>query len=529
MDLTIENFKGIKRFEYRDFKPLTILSGINSGGKTSLIQSVLLLKQSMEFGNQDMPVVLNGKYTRLGSIDNVVHRGQSEISIGITIKSHPKINRICSRKIQIANYILQRDNSGNNSRKSITADSVSYKLTFGERNQSDIPRIKELTLTIRDSTGFNHILVLTNSRTNSYRIKTNSILFVQLPFNVPPKLLKNLVTSEDKLFTNQNNDLLSALLENNDETKLFQLDNQNFVFNNLKICPVSEEDDFYHRKLTMNISKLDVALSNELISKSLDTFSNINFIGPLREEPRTLYFKETDIIDDIGIRGENAGFLFAKNNSQLVFCPKIDKKALTITSEEMKLEDAINYWMNEQFHLAKSLTVNKYKNNNIYEIEVINYQNIKTSISSVGFGISQIFPIMVSSLLSDEDSLLILEQPEIHLHPAVQSLLFDFLYGLSYISPNKKILVETHSDHLINKYRIFKIKQSNHVDEETAVFFTNPDESTLQKVEFDNFGNLSQWPQGFFDQSAIDNKTIFEMQLNKRLNSYDHSSEKDRM
>ena len=69
------------------------------------------------------------------------------------------------------------------------------------------------------------------------------------------------------------------------------------------------------------------------------------------------------------------------------------------------------------------------------------------TIADVGFGVSQLLPILVLGLRSDESAILMLEQPEIHLHPKSQANLADFL--LTLIEQGKRVIVETHSDHFM--------------------------------------------------------------------------------
>jgi len=105
--------------------------------------------------------------------------------------------------------------------------------------------------------------------------------------------------------------------------------------------------------------------------------------------------------------------------------------------------------MCDVFKIGTDLFVEK--TNDVYVIYLIGENRIKTTIKHVGFGISQVLPIIVEGLLMGNNSTIILEQPEIHLHPKIQSLLFDFLYSLTL--QGKKVIVETHSDHFITRMR----------------------------------------------------------------------------
>lgn len=525
-ELRIKNFKGIKEFQYEDIKPITLLSGTNSGGKTSFIQSLLMIKQTIDFGNADSPIVLNGYFTRLGMFKNVVHKGEDYIEFEFVDSMSSKNDRTKKMNVQrllnmnlfrnleiiteLSNLTDFNEGSINEARNRIISnrrkrknsnlfkmEKIKYRIIISQKSNSDIPYIKELDISvIEKDTNVSHDITFKNTRMNNYDISTNSLLFVDnwnIYENVKTEnffklfLGKNIYTVEEKSFFSK-----------------MKVD-----FSGLSIVP------FSFRLFGDQIVNTD--LINSVIGIMISYFQTIDFIGPLREEPKSLYLKETDIVKEIGIKGENAGFIFASNKDKEFDCPFFDDETYKYTTKKTTLEDGVNYWLNDKFGLAKKISANKYKENNIYELEVTNYKNITTSISSVGFGVSQIFPIIVSALTSPEDSILIFEQPEIHLHPKVQSLLFDFIYGIHKTSKNKKIIIETHSDHLINKYRIHRILSSDDIQKSIDLFFTNPEHCTLDCIEFDEFGNLDEWPVGFFDQSAEDTKTIFQKQLQKKL------------
>ena len=78
-------------------------------------------------------------------------------------------------------------------------------------------------------------------------------------------------------------------------------------------------------------------------------------------------------------------------------------------------------------------------------------EGVAQDLTHVGVGVSQVLPILVMSLLAEEDTTLIFEQPELHLHPKVQTLLGDFFLSMALLG--KQCIVETHSEYLINRLR----------------------------------------------------------------------------
>jgi len=125
--------------------------------------------------------------------------------------------------------------------------------------------------------------------------------------------------------------------------------------------------------------------------------------------------------------------------------------------------------------------------------------------TNTGFGISYSLPIIVSCLLAEKDSILIIENPEAHLHPSAQSKMGYFLGVMA--NSGIKIIVETHSDHIINGIQIAVATQKIKSDSITINFFIhNADtlQPAVKQINIKERGELTDWPKGFFDQTQID-------------------------
>ena len=136
------------------------------------------------------------------------------------------------------------------------------------------------------------------------------------------------------------------------------------------------------------------------------------------------------------------------------------------------------------------------------EVESSNSQRMH-NLTQVGIGVSQVLPILVMGLLSKSESMLIFEQPEVHLHPKSQVLLGDFF--LSMALSNRQCIVESHSEHLVNRlrYRIASSTASNELNDLTKIFFVEKTSkgSSFREVKVNEYGAIVDWPDGFFDQS----------------------------
>ena len=121
-----------------------------------------------------------------------------------------------------------------------------------------------------------------------------------------------------------------------------------------------------------------------------------------------------------------------------------------------------------------------------------------------GFGLTQVFPIVVAALSASRDDLLLIENPEMHLHPAGQAAMGEFLAEVA--AAGVQVMLETHSDHVLNGIRR-AVRNGTLTLDETALHFFRPRQQSeregLPQVHspiLDADGNIDTWPDGFFDQ-----------------------------
>ncbi len=120
-----------------------------------------------------------------------------------------------------------------------------------------------------------------------------------------------------------------------------------------------------------------------------------------------------------------------------------------------------------------------------------------------GFGLTQVLPIVVAALSASEEDMLLIENPEVHLHPAGQAAMGEFLGKVS--SAGVQVMIETHSDHVLNGIRR-AVKGGMLSSDNVALHFFRPRSETdatgpqVQSPAIDSDGNIDSWPDGFFDQ-----------------------------
>lgn len=118
----------------------------------------------------------------------------------------------------------------------------------------------------------------------------------------------------------------------------------------------------------------------------------------------------------------------------------------------------------------------------------------------VGFGLTQILPIVIAALSAEAGDILLIENPEVHLHPAGQARMGQFLAEAA--KAGVQVIVETHSDHVLNGIRR-AVKDARLTPEQVALHFFRPradNEAQVLSPQLDASGNVDTWPDGFFDQ-----------------------------
>ena len=124
--------------------------------------------------------------------------------------------------------------------------------------------------------------------------------------------------------------------------------------------------------------------------------------------------------------------------------------------------------------------------------------------SHAGFGIGQVFPVVVTAMSVQRDDMFLIENPELGLHPAGQALMGVFLEEVAGLGV--QVILETHSDHALNGVRR-AVKSKAVRPDDVAIYFPRPRQDAeregvaqVQTLFIDGYGNLDDWPDGFFDQ-----------------------------
>ena len=201
---------------------------------------------------------------------------------------------------------------------------------------------------------------------------------------------------------------------------------------------------------------------------------------------------------EVGVWGENcAQILEARGNRP------VDPNRLRPESQNPSfLKYEVERWLSE---IARPVEIDaeRYPGSTVYALKFRSPGDGWVRATNMGFGVSYALPIVVGGLTARTDGLFVVENPEAHLHPQGQSRMGGFLAWLA--SKGVQVVVETHSDHVINGIRR-AIGEYRYLEPSKAIvhFFETDKEPLVQQLQFNERGSVSHWPKGFFDQYQID-------------------------
>jgi predicted ATPase len=182
------------------------------------------------------------------------------------------------------------------------------------------------------------------------------------------------------------------------------------------------------------------------------------------------------------------------------------------------IEQRIAEWL-KTMGLVDSFTLQPLAaNRKEYEIRVKRSpSSAEVALTDVGFGVSQVLPVLVLCYFVPEHSTLLLEQPEIHLHPSVQADLADVFIDVV-TNRNVQIVLESHSEHLLRRLQR-RVAEERMDADQTALYFCTMSEGTsrLHPLQLDVFGNILNWPDGFFGDEIADLAAMTEAAASRRM------------
>lgn len=237
------------------------------------------------------------------------------------------------------------------------------------------------------------------------------------------------------------------------------------------------------------------------------SFLKVHYISADRIGPKLYYTSISQKrFNSTGATGENTVSTLFHSRDLVVdtkFIEHISAFYNVVTEDlDKTVAGQTNFWLDKIFYGAK------------YEIkEVIETNLLKFQISpdgnfdfhkptNVGYGFSYVLPIIVSGLIAKPGEMMIIENPEAHLHPYAQSIIAKFLTLVSL--KDVQVIVESHSEHILNGLRIPVFEGIIKREDLNVLYFDRSEQSQFSVIELDAEGGIRNWPKDFFDQSTKD-------------------------
>lgn len=461
LELQLKNFKAFEDTGPLPIRPITLIYGPNSSGKSSLIQSLLLFKQSFE--NRENPnqgFVPNGWLVNLGNFREFVHAHDTSRPFEIRVK-------MC----QATGTSEQLPREG----------TVHY--AFGVNPTTRLPELQRLELLEGIPAASVMAFKQATKRSNGApEFELESLNPAHPVWDESAQALLQ-YWKQSKAGTSRRRLKLDAvrtwLIEVMQSTRLYG----NGILPNVQsILPPWIDSDESHTLLRMGLFDLmGTSMWPDPMFDWLRTLlGSVRYIGPLREYPERYYTYTGNQGDYVGKSGKGVSdFLF--------------KDAALIAS--------LNQWL-KRLQIPYEVDVDvKDPEEQAFSIRLKDRAGVSVNLLDVGFGISQVLPVLVQSLVGQEIQL-VFEQPELHLHPRLQAELGD-LFAAQIRPPfNNRFLIETHSENLLLRIKRL-IRRGELKPEDVAVVYVDPQErgSVCLEMRIDADGDfIDRWPNGFFEE-----------------------------
>lgn len=451
--LHLENFKSWRTVDI-EFGSITALFGANSSGKSSLIQFLLLLKQTKDSPDRSLALDFGGTESPvdLGSFHDTVYFHDDDVSIGWNL------GWIAGDEIRIA------DPSGKRSEAIFKGSDLTVSSSVRLRNK----------IAVADSLTYN----FSDHRFTLLRAAGRAGFQLQ----VRPE--------EDFRFTRT----LGRAWDLPGPTKSYAFPDQaRTYFQNSQF--LSEFETAYVRQM-----------------------DQILHLGPLREYPKRQYVWAGSSPVDVGRSGERTV------DAILAATARVELRNVRWKARLRPFQEMIAWWLREMGLIASFRVDQVAEGSGLYRAFLRrDSRSPDTLITDVGFGISQILPVIVLLYYAPEGSTVILEQPEIHLHPAVQSALADLI--ITVVKSRKlQVVVESHSEHLLQRIlrRVSEGSDSPYpsiTPDDIRLYFcqTISGESRIEKLRLNLFGGIENYPSDFFGDQLGDIAARDEAALRRRI------------
>jgi predicted ATPase len=458
--IRLQNFKGFKNVKL-DLKPLTVLLGPNSSGKSSFGQALVALSKNNLSRDRALSLSLAGPSINFGKYSDLIHEGCKGEHVIIEVET----------------------NSG------------ALTLGFGGRiSDNPLTKIGELDLTY--------------------------IVVAEVAESIPSAITRASIVEDTK-------QIITTSLPNESDvvfkkaTTLTRLNEKNWTIDGQVKGDYKIFFDGLDIEGVAHVTGTAVPPSDIFpvrpFQDAASLLEKVTYLRPDRVKPEREYRNEPySKIEEINDFGDGAAwyvqqygdtldvdtFVFPRPTSNAAEAQKVISDVEQRKKETKKLREAVSSWL-YRLGLAASFETKIVEGGRAFEVLVTPpNQTASRPLIDVGFGVSQVLPILVKGLCVKETGLFVVEQPEAQLHPKPQAELADFFCSM--VKCGRNVLVETHSEALFHKLRLLAGMDKDLIDKIAIYFIDEPSVDTDGILRCSQPRNISltpgdefKWPTGF--------------------------------
>ena len=426
--LKLYNFKSWPEAEVK-FGRITGLFGPNSSGKSSLMQFLLLLKQTKDSTDRAATLDLNGRFVELGTPANVIHGHADDSRLSFSLGFvHPS-------ELHVHDAL--------------------------QLGGEPIARSEEIAVRAR------------------LRIRRGAFQSRMLTYKVGDAefALKRAEGSDTKF------DLVARVPESD----------FSFVRTRGRPWKLSGPIKTYRFPDEARVGFQNSGFLAELQSAFEATLDKLYYLGPLRETPRRDYLWARSRPADVGERGERT------INAIIAAQEAGAKQNLRRYGRHRPFSHIVAHWLRELGIIDDFRIMEIAPGSNRWQAKVRTSRGApEVMLTDVGFGVSQVLPVIVLLHYAPEGSTVLLEQPEIHLHPLAQAELADVIIHAA-IHRKVQVILESHSEHLLLRLQRRIAEEDRIADDDVALYFCrmHGGASEIEPLDLDEYGNIRNWPNRF--------------------------------
>lgn len=454
-DVRWENFRGFSRPTRISFPRLTLLIGRNNVGKTSAYAPLLLLRQTLEARNPRTALLTRGDIFDAGTYRDMVtdHNSDKDMVFALNIP---------------------RELRWPGAKRSSVRTPRTLEISFSETHQGPVSLAKYRIL---DPDGTPLVTRTLLSDSTSYKI-TSPILPTSESIGRPVREVSQ---------------LRRALREEKPVGFLFS------GYAALSVPMAWREDAERWQKArhwytaASDLFDLHMRVNHE-IEQMLKA---ISYLGPLRSLPKRTYRVSGEVPTDVGRDGEYAPEVLFRRGTD-------------------EVHSSVNTWLTELGYGTLDFTA---QGEEFFQVHLRQKGKsaIQVNLADCGIGLSQLLPILVQGAVTPAGGTLISQQPEIHLNPAQQCKIADFLIDTAV--HGKRVIVETHSEHVLLRIRR-RIAEGTIESDDVAIYFLDKESGStnIERIPMGVLAELkpSEWPSGFFEEQLEDSFALALAQSRKR-------------